>query len=72
LNEVNQARSTALSAMALIDTLKGSQKRLVGFSELMTNLRRATQVLGQIKIEDLSGDQRRAQLAAHQEHLSTL
>jgi hypothetical protein len=75
LNEVNQARNTALSAMALIDTLKGSQKRLVGFSELMTNLRRTTQVLGQIKIEDLSDDQRRqirAQLAAHQEHLATL
>jgi len=75
LDEADKASATALSAMALIDTLKGGQKRLVGYSELMANLRRTTQVLGQIKIEDLSDEQRRqirAQLAALQEHLSTL
>ena len=75
LDVANNACTTALSAIALIDTLKGGQKRLVGFSELMANLRRTTKVLGEIKIEDLSDEQKRqirAQLAALQEHLSTL
>jgi hypothetical protein len=73
LNEPRQARNTALAAMALIDTLKGGQKRLIGYADVVACLRKATQTLNQMRVEDLSDDQTRqlrAKLAALREYLA--
>lgn len=71
VGDPEQARNTALAGMALVDTLKGNQDRLIGFSRLMALLRNANQTLEDIKVEELTDEQIRrirAQLAALQQY----
>jgi len=71
ISDPAQAETTALAAMALMDTLKGNQDRLLGFARLHSLLRNANKTLEGMKADDLSEDQRRAiraQLAALQQY----
>ena len=73
IDEPRTARTTASASMSLIEKLKGSQDRLIGFSRLISLLQNASQTLNQIDVDDLTDDQvrrLRAQLATLQEHLS--
>ena len=66
-----QAATTAQAAMALMDTLKGNQDRLLGFARLMSLLRNAGKTFEEMKVEDLTEEQMRsirAQLAALQQY----
>ncbi|MEQ8899231.1 MAG: hypothetical protein RID23_19280 [Roseovarius sp.] len=71
LSDPAKAENTALAAMALMDTLKGNQDRLLGFARLHSLLRNANKTLEGMKSDDLSEDQLRAiraQLAALQQY----
>ncbi|MDM8167304.1 hypothetical protein [Roseovarius sp.] len=66
-----RAENTALAAMALMDTLKGNQDRLLGFTRLHNLLRSANKTLEGMKVDELTEEQRRAiraQLAAIQQY----
>lgn len=71
LDDPRQAKSTALASMALIDTLKGEQNRMIGFARLLAILRNANQTLQEISPDDLTSDQMRrlrAEIAALQHY----
>ncbi|WP_412506249.1 hypothetical protein [Roseovarius sp. SYSU LYC5161] len=73
LDDPRTARTTAAASMSLIEKLKGSQDRLIGFARLVSLLQNASQTLDQIDVEDLTDEQMRrlrAKLASLQEYLS--
>lgn len=75
LSDPAQAESTARAAMALMDTLKGNQDRLLGFARVQSLLRNANKTLEEMKPEDLSPEQRRtlrAQLASLQQYTGSV
>lgn len=59
VGDPGHARDTALATMALIDTLKSDRDRLIGYSRLNALLRNATQMVDNLKPEELTADQMR-------------
>ena len=70
VDDHHQAKNTANAVIALADTLKANEQKLVGISRLLVHLRNARSILGEIDIESAEPGQVkqvRAQLAALQE-----
>jgi hypothetical protein len=74
IDDPHHAESTATAVVTLSDTLKGNERKLVGFEQLLAQLRKAQETLQQIDVEKLSPAQLRrvrAQIAALWEQLGT-
>ena len=75
LDQPSKAEETARNATALIDTLKGDQKRILGANRAVHSLRTARNTLESLAAEDVTGDQlrnMRADLFALQELVQSL
>jgi hypothetical protein len=74
IDDPHHAESTATAVVALSDILKGNERKLLGFDQLLAQLRKAHETLQQIDVEKLSPAQLRrvrAQIAALWEQLGT-
>jgi hypothetical protein len=70
IDDPRHAESIATAVVALSDTLKGNERKLVGFDQLLVQLRRAHETLQQIeKLSPAQLRRLRAQIAALREHV---